>query len=265
MGYLHNITIAAAIPYELDRWASADADEWPSVGATADAAEAALHVYRWACADMALPVADLADAVRAVLVEAARLVQSARQAAHDFAVADTALFDHNGYMTWRRDLPSIEFEDIGALIGDGRGLTADWERRLDNRDERGRVIGHLSPGQAGFLHDLTEEAFAGTPIADEVGKLQRGLLPDHDEVATYDLTDEQKELFLATTWVTLDVGTGSRARPQPQQVLGRRMAAMAWGVSESEWIVQETSNDFRLGGPAVIGGGGGWGTAGKGP
>jgi hypothetical protein len=205
----------------------------------------------------------LADAVDRLITEARRIVELVRRVAHDFAVAD--LFDQRGYFTWGRGLPSIEFSDIGPFIGDGRALTAAYERRLENRDGEGRVIGHLSPGQAEFLHDLTDAAFAGTPIADEIDKLQRGNLPDHDAVAAYDMNDEQMELFLATTWVTLDVGTGSRARPEPQHVRGRKMGAMAWGRSEAEWIAEETRNDYGLDYQVPFAGLSGWGRSGPGP
>jgi hypothetical protein len=183
--------------------------------------------------------------------------------AHDFAVAD--LFDQRGYFTWGRGLPSIEFSDIGPFVGDGREVTAAYERRLENRDGKGRVIGHLSPGQAEFLHDLTDAAFAGTPILAEVYRLQRGVPPHHDVVAAYDMSDEQIELFLATTWVTLDVGTGNRARPERQQVLGRKMGAMAWGTTEARWIAEETDSDIRLDYQVPFAGLTGWGTPGPGP
>jgi hypothetical protein len=254
----HSITRSAAIPYELDLWASADAEEWAEVVSAARATELAVQVYRWACADPGLSAAHLADDVHRLLSEAAHLVESVRQAAHDFAVAD--MFDQRGYLTWGRGLPSIEFTDLEAYLGDGSELTEAHERRRSHRDDQGRVIGHLSAGQAAFLHDMTAEAFAATPIADEVGKLQRGEPPDHDEIATFDMTDEQKELFLATTWVTLDVGTGSRASPEPQLIRGRQMAAMAWGVSYAEWIAQENANDIFLDYQFPFAGHGGWGT-----
>jgi hypothetical protein len=220
---------------------------------------AALHTYRWACADWSLPAAGLADAAERLVADATRIVDSVRQVAHDFAVAD--MFHQRGYLTWGRGLSSIDFDDTNAVVGDGSALSEDHLHRVQHRDDQGRVIGHLSPGQAEFLHDLTDEAFAGTPIAAEVRRLQRGLVPDHDVVAAYDMSDEQIELFLATTWVTLDVGTGSRAIPERQAVRGRRMAAMAWGVSEGEWIAEETANDIWLDYQFPFVGNGGWGRA----